>query len=284
LQPSNGTISPGFSFTQRKAVKQDFKYYQILSKGDNKLIIYPAIDISMGKAVRLEQGDFNRAQIVGSDPLQIAREWQAQGAQALHVVDLDGARAGFPCNLSLIKKIAQEVSIPIQVGGGFRTEQEVSIALAGGISKIIIGTKAVNQIEWVSQLAKHFSGRIAVALDAREGKISLRGWQDETEVSVFDMAKRIKDSGIPEIIYTDIGRDGMQNGVDLDGIRSLLAGGVQVIASGGVSGLDDIRMLKSLEKDGVTGVLIGKALYSGRIRLQDALALANCGDAGEEAC
>ncbi len=176
------------------------------------MIIYPAVDIRMGQCVRLEQGDFQRGMQVAESPIQAARNWQKQGAERLHVVDLDGARAGYPCNLARIAEIAKVVSIPIQLGGGIRTEQHIDEALEAGVSRVVLGTRALQDPRWVARMVQRYPEKILAGIDARQGKVAVRGWYEDTEETVMAVAKRMVDAGVTEIIYTDISKDGMLQG------------------------------------------------------------------------
>jgi phosphoribosylformimino-5-aminoimidazole carboxamide ribotide isomerase len=247
------------------------------------MMIYPAVDIRMGRCVRLEQGDFNRSVQVAESPLSAARTWEQKGAQWLHVVDLDGARSGYPCNLSRVAEMATGIKIPIQLGGGIRTEQHIAEALAAGVSRIILGTRALQDPVWVARMVQRYPGQIRVGVDARDGKVAVRGWHEDTEEDVLTLALRMQDAGVEEIIYTDIRRDGMLNGPDLAGLTALLDAGLTVIASGGVSTREDLYRLRQLQERGLSGVIIGKALYSGHLTLSEAQEILTL-KAGEKAC
>ena len=247
------------------------------------MIIYPAVDIRLGRCVRLEQGDFNRSMQVAESPLNAARTWEQKGAQWLHVVDLDGARSGYPCNLSRVAEMAAGIEPPIQLGGGIRTEQHITEALAAGVSRIILGTRALQDPAWVARMVQRYPGQIRVGVDARDGKVAVRGWHEDTEEDALTLALRMQDAGVEEIIYTDIRRDGMLNGPDLAGLNALLDAGLTVIASGGVSTREDLYRLRQLQERGLSGVIIGKALYSGHLSLAEAQEILTP-KAGEKAC
>ena len=247
------------------------------------MIIYPAVDIRLGRCVRLEQGDFNRSVQVAESPLSAARSWEQKGAQWLHVVDLDGARSGYPCNLARVAEMAEGIQTPIQLGGGIRTEQHIEEALAVGVARVILGTRAVQDPVWIARMVQRYPGQILVGVDAREGKAAVRGWYEDTEEDALTLALRMQDAGVEEIIYTDIRRDGMLNGPDLKGLTALLDAGVSVIASGGVSSREDLCQLSRLKEQGLSGVIIGKALYSGHLSLVEARDVLT-GEAGERAC
>ncbi len=246
-------------------------------------MIYPAVDIRLGRCVRLEQGDFNRSVQVAESPLSAARTWEKKGAQWLHVVDLDGAQSGYPCNLSRIAEMAGGIKIPLQLGGGIRTEQHIEEALSAGVSRIILGTRAVQDPVWVARMVQLYPGKIRVGVDARNGKVAVRGWHEDTEEDALTLALRMQDAGVEEIIYTDISRDGMLNGPDLGGLTALLSAGLTVIASGGVSTREDLYRLRELQARGLSGVIIGKALYSGHLTLPEAHDIL-MPKAGEKAC
>ena len=244
-------------------------------------MIYPAVDIRLGRCVRLKQGDFNRSVQVAESPLSAARTWEQKGAQWLHVVDLDGALAGYPCNLTKVREMAAGTNIPIQMGGGIRTEQHIEEVLAAGVARVILGTKAVQDPTWVQRMVQSYPQQIVVGVDARDGKVAVRGWQEETEEPVLALAARMQDAGVREIIYTDIRRDGMLSGPDLVGLEILLGTGLSVIASGGIASRDDLYRLQRLQRKGLSGVIIGKALYSGYLTLTQAQEIL---EAGEQAC
>ncbi|AEE95485.1 1-(5-phosphoribosyl)-5-[(5-phosphoribosylamino)methylideneamino]imidazole-4-carboxamide isomerase [Mahella australiensis] len=236
------------------------------------MMIYPAIDIKGGKCVRLVQGDAGRQTVYEDDPLAAALRWQSAGAQWLHVVDLDGAFVGASANMEAIKSIVLSVDIPVQLGGGMRSMDVISYMLDEvGVSRVVIGTAAIEQPSLVEQAVRRYDNRIAVGIDAKGGMVAVRGWVDITGVSACDLAGQMSAMGVKTIIYTDISKDGMLAGPNVKAIADMaksFAG--DVIASGGVSDLDDIKRLKEA---GAAGVIIGKALYDGRINLEDALEL-----------
>jgi phosphoribosylformimino-5-aminoimidazole carboxamide ribotide isomerase len=234
--------------------------------------ILPAIDLLDGKCVRLYQGDYNQSQVYHEDPVAVAQQWQAQGASRLHLVDLDGAKAGEPINLTAIAAIVQGLNIPVQVGGGLRNRDRVKQLLALGVGRVILGTIAVEDPDLVGQLCSEFPGQIVVGIDARNGKVATRGWLETSSVEAGELAQRMEKLGAAAIIYTDIHRDGTMTGPNLDALRELADQlTIPVIASGGVSQLRDLLNLLSLESHGVNGVIIGKALYTGDIQLEDAI-------------
>ncbi len=242
--------------------------------------IIPAIDLRGGRCVRLLQGDYGRETVFGDDPLAMARRWAEQGAEILHVVDLDGARAGESRQLAVAVAISRATGLPVQLGGGLRTRAAVAEALNAGIERVVLGTAAVNSPDLVRELVAAYGPRLVVGIDARAGKAAVGGWLATTGKNAFTLAKEMQDCGVEEIIYTDIQRDGMLSGPDIAGLRMLLALGLRVNASGGVGTLADIRELKALEAAGLTGVIIGQALYTGRIELSAAIRVA--GGRGEQ--
>lgn len=234
--------------------------------------VIPAIDLLGGQCVRLYQGDYSQAQVFGQDPLAMAQHWVDQGATRLHLVDLDGAKEGSPRNHSAIAAIAQALSIPIQVGGGLRDLDSVARLLALGVSNAILGTIAVEQPELVGQLCQAFPGQITVGIDAREGWVATRGWLETSAVAAPDLARRMADCGAAAIIYTDIQRDGTLEGPNLPALRALAESlEIPVIASGGVSSLTDLLSLLALEPLGISGTIVGRALYTEAIDLREAI-------------
>lgn len=234
--------------------------------------VIPAIDVLEGRCVRLYQGDYGQAQVFSENPVEVARQWATEGAQRLHLVDLDGAKAGQPVNLSVMAAIVRAVDVPVQVGGGMRTRDQVAEVLATGVDRAILGTIAVEQPELVTQLCQEFPGRIAVGIDARNGKVATRGWLETSEVEATDLAQQMEVAGVTALIYTDIHRDGTLQGPNLDALRQLAeATSVPVIASGGISSVTDLLSLLSLEMQGVTGAIVGRALYTGDVSLKEAL-------------
>jgi phosphoribosylformimino-5-aminoimidazole carboxamide ribotide isomerase len=239
----------------------------------SSFIIYPAIDIRGGKCVRLVQGDYNRETIYNENPVEVAQSWQEQGAQWIHLVDLDGAKAGHPVNDKLIGDIARSVNVPVQVGGGLRTEQDVDRLLSLGVSRVILGTAAIEDRAFVhSVLNKHGGEKVAIGIDARNGYVATRGWLETSEVKAEDLAIQLAEHGAKTFIFTDISRDGMMGGPNVDAIVSLARiSGQTVIASGGVSQYADLERLAKHTADGVGGAIVGKALYTGSIELSEAL-------------
>lgn len=234
--------------------------------------VIPAIDLLDGKCVRLYQGDYNQASVFSDNPVEIARQWAAEGATRLHVVDLDGAKEGKSVNLSVIEAIAKAIEIPVQVGGGLRDRLGVTRLLETGVQRAILGTVAVEKPELVSQLCQEFPNQIVVGIDARNGMVATRGWLETSEVAATDLAQRMASQGAAAIIYTDIHRDGTLSGPNMEALRELAeAIDVPVIASGGVSSLTDLLSLLSLESVGVNGVIVGRAIYTGDVSLKEAV-------------
>lgn len=234
--------------------------------------IYPAIDLRGGKCVRLVQGDYQQETVYAEDPVQVALEWEKQGAEWLHLVDLDAARTGEWTNLSVIEQMIDKVSIPIQMGGGIRNLERLERLLTKGIARVVIGSAAIEQPEFVRQALAQYADQIAIGIDAREGKVAIHGWLQTSEVSFDQLAKEMVKLGAKRFIFTDIARDGMLSGVNLDAVRRLArTAGVEVIASGGVHTLSDIEKLRAYQNEGIGGVIIGKALYTGKIQLTEAL-------------
>jgi phosphoribosylformimino-5-aminoimidazole carboxamide ribotide isomerase len=238
------------------------------------VILFPAIDLKNGEAVRLEQGDMARATTFHRDPAEQARAFAAQGFDYLHIVDLDGAFAGRPMNAAAVERILGAVRIPVQFGGGIRDHATIEGWLAKGVARVIIGTAAVRDPALVKEAAKQFPGRVAVGLDARDGKVAVEGWAEMSELSALDIAKRFEDAGVAAIIYTDIARDGMLKGLNLDATVALAdAVSIPVIASGGLASIDDIRALLAPRAGKLAGAIAGRALYDGRLDAAAALQL-----------
>ena len=234
--------------------------------------VIPAIDLLDGKCVRLYQGDYNQASIFNDNPVEVAQRWAAEGATRLHVVDLDGAKAGKSANLTVIEAIAKAISIPVQVGGGLRARAGVAKLLETGVQRAILGTVAVEKPELVTELCQEFPGQIVVGIDARNGMVATRGWLETSEVTATDLAQRMAQQGAAAIIYTDIHRDGTLAGPNMEALRELAeAINIPVIASGGVSSLSDLLSLSGLESIGVTGAIVGRAIYTGDVSLKEAV-------------
>ncbi|MDA8441967.1 MAG: 1-(5-phosphoribosyl)-5-[(5-phosphoribosylamino)methylideneamino]imidazole-4-carboxamide isomerase [Peptococcaceae bacterium] len=239
------------------------------------MIIFPAIDLRQGKAVRLLQGDPDQQTVFSDDPVAVAVRWQELGAKFLHLVDLDGAFAGKPQNLTVVQAIVAALKIPVQLGGGIRDMATIEQILDLGVNRVILGTTAISQPQLVQEAAKRFSDRIVVGIDGKNGLVAIEGWGQTASTSVLDLARAMGDVGITRIVFTDTRRDGMMQGPNLASTREMaLASGLKVIASGGISSLADIKALVELEADGVEGAITGKALYTGALDLTEALAVA----------
>ncbi|HCT63819.1 MAG TPA: 1-(5-phosphoribosyl)-5-[(5-phosphoribosylamino)methylideneamino]imidazole-4-carboxamide isomerase [Lachnospiraceae bacterium] len=231
--------------------------------------IYPAIDIKNGQCVRLKQGRFDDMTVYGNDPLGIARKFVAAGATYLHVVDLDGARMGSGYNQEAIKKIVDTFNIPVQTGGGIRTMRDIEERIAIGVSRVILGTTAVSNPEIVKEAVKIYGDKIAVGIDAVNGRVAIQGWEKVSEVSAMELCKQMKDFGVKTIIYTDITKDGMMVGPNIEATKEIIdATGINIITSGGISAMMDIEKANQI---GSHGVIIGKALYKGALDLSDVI-------------
>ena len=237
--------------------------------------IYPAIDIRGGRCVRLVQGDYGQETVYDESPLDVARRWEREGASWIHLVDLDGAKAGHPVNDRLVGEIARTVGVPVQVGGGLRTRADVERLLEAGVARVILGTAAIEDRAFVEDVLSRHGGHVAIGIDARDGYVATRGWLETSEVQAEALACQLAEVGGKTFIFTDISRDGMMRGPNVEAITALArACGQQVIASGGVSSMADVETLAAQAKDGVSGAIIGKALYTGSVRLEEAVRLA----------
>tara|TARA_Y100001934_G_scaffold231740_1_gene280063 strand:- start:435 stop:1178 length:744 start_codon:yes stop_codon:yes gene_type:complete len=236
------------------------------------MILIPAIDIKSGRCVRLRQGDFSKETVFSNDPLAIAKKWIDQGAKRLHIVDLDGAVNGKPVNKNTITDIAKEFpDVSIQVGGGVRDEQTIESYLDIGVEFVIVGTRAVNEPQFVKNLCHKYKGHIMIGLDAKNGKIAIDGWSTFSKNDVVDFAKEFEDSGVVAIIYTDIARDGMLSGTNVEATAKLAtAVSTPIIASGGIRDLEDIRNLLSVGESLIAGAITGRAIYEGTLRFEEA--------------
>lgn len=236
------------------------------------MIIFPAIDIRGGKCVRLTEGRFDKETVFADNPADMAARWAEEGAEFLHVVDLDGALAGKSVNLAIVKRIVRTVKIPVQLGGGIRTLDNIDQVFQAGVNRVILGSIAVRQPQLVEQACNLYGSKIVVGIDARDGQVAVDGWGVSGGISAGDLAKKMATVGVERIIYTDISRDGTMAGVNVSATGTLAReSGLKVIASGGVSNLDDIRAVKAVADDGVEGVIVGKALYVGNFNLKAAL-------------
>lgn len=242
------------------------------------MLLIPAIDLKEGRCVRLKQGLMEQATVFSDSPAEMALHWRNQGARRLHLVDLNGAFAGVPQNFPAIKEILAAVAkgIPVQLGGGIRDLETIEKYLDLGLTDVIIGTAAVKNPEFVREACKEFPGQIIVGLDAKDGMVAIDGWATVTEHHVVDLAQRFEDDGVNSIIYTDIGRDGMMSGVNIEATVKLAQSvNIPIIASGGLTNLDDIRALCAVENEGVSGAITGRAIYEGSIDFAQAQKLAD---------
>jgi phosphoribosylformimino-5-aminoimidazole carboxamide ribotide isomerase len=241
------------------------------------VILFPAIDLKNGEAVRLQQGDMARATVFNCDPAAQARAFMEQGFEYLHVVDLDGAFAGKPMNVAAVERILGAVKIPLQLGGGIRDRTMIDAWLGKGVARVIIGTAAVRDPALVKSAARAHPGRVAVGLDARDGKVAVEGWAETSELSALDIARRFEDAGVAAIVYTDVARDGMLKGLNLDATIALAdAVSIPVIASGGLASIEDVRALLKPRARKLEGAIAGRALYDGRFDAAEALAMLKC--------
>lgn len=236
--------------------------------------IIPAIDLKNGNCVRLLQGRMDAETVYSTEPVDTARQWQKQGAEIIHIVDLDGAFNQRPQNLASIRRIIENVNVDIQVGGGIRNEETIKMYIDLGVKKVIIGTEAIQNPEMVKKAGKKYPGQIVVGIDARDGMVAIEGWTKTTRTKAVDLAKKFEDCGVAAINFTDIHRDGMQTGPNIEETGKLASAiSIPVVASGGVSTIKDIKNLLTLSKVGVTGIITGKALYSGTLNLKEAIEL-----------
>ena len=236
------------------------------------MLIIPAIDLRNGLVVRLFQGKFSSEKVYSHDPIKVAKHWAKQGAQFLHIVDLDGASSGSFKNLEVVKEIVHKVGIPFEFGGGVRDLKTILTLLKLGCARVILGTKAASDIQFLRKAWKKFGEKIIVSIDAKCGKVLTQGWNCEVAKTTLVFAKELKTIGFKQLIYTDISKDGTLSGPDISGIKELLKEAqLNVIASGGVSDLKDLIKLNKLEKQGLSGVIVGKALYEGKFTLVEAL-------------
>jgi len=243
------------------------------------MLIIPAIDLKDGKCVRLEQGLMDKATVYSDDPATTAKHWEFQGAELLHVVDLDGAFAGSPKNLDAIKAIRKAVRMPIEVGGGIRDMATIDVLISIGIDRIILGTAAIENPAFVQQACGKFPGKIIIGIDAKDGMVAIKGWAEVTKVKAVDLAKQMQECGVIAVIYTDIKRDGMLSGPNIDATKTLAESlHIPVIASGGVSTMKDIQDLMTVRYSGVSGVITGKAIYSGSLNLKEAITFIKMND------
>ncbi len=234
--------------------------------------IWPAIDLRGGKCVRLQQGDYNRETVFGDDPVAMARHWTAQGAECLHLVDLDGARDGRPANLPAIQAIVKDSRVPCELGGGVRDEETIDSLLEVGVARLVIGTKALVEPDWFRRMCRRFPGKLVLGIDARNGRVATEGWLETSEALATDLAASYQDEPIAALIYTDIATDGMLAGPNLAAMEEMRAAvRLPVIASGGVTRVADVTALARLR---LAGCIIGRALYEGKLKLAEALTAA----------
>jgi phosphoribosylformimino-5-aminoimidazole carboxamide ribotide isomerase len=237
------------------------------------LILYPAIDIRGGRAVRLIQGDYERERSYDDDPAVAARRWAGAGAPWLHVVDLDGARAGEPVNLAHVRRIVAAVGVPVQLGGGLRDSKKVEKAISSGVERVVLGTAAVRDPEMAGAIASAHGDRVVVSVDARSGKVAAEGWTESSDLSTVDVIAALSEHGVRRFVYTPVDVDGLMEGPDLESLRDVAdATEGEVIYSGGVGSLDDLRALAELGIDNLGGVIVGRALYEGRFTVGEARA------------
>ena len=238
------------------------------------MIVFPAIDLKNGEVVRLAEGDMARATVYGDDPPAQAAAFAEAGAEYLHVVDLDGAFAGAPRNAAAVEAIVERFDGHVQLGGGIRDAQTVERWFELGVSRLVIGTAALRDPAFVKDMARTWEGGVVVAVDARDGMVATEGWAAVSEIAVVDLARRFEDAGVAALLFTDVGRDGLLKGCNIDATVDLARRvDLPVIASGGVKGIDDIHLLKQFERDGIEGVITGRALYDGRLDLATAIAI-----------
>jgi phosphoribosylformimino-5-aminoimidazole carboxamide ribotide isomerase len=236
---------------------------------ERQVQIYPAIDLRGGQCVRLRQGDYNQETVFGDDPPAAARRWVAAGATWLHIVDLDGAKQGKPVNGPSVRRIVEAAGVPCQLGGGLRSEEDITTALNWGVTRVILGTRAFKDPAWLESTSRRFPGKIVFGIDAKNGQVATDGWLETSSQSAIDLARRCAGWPMAAIVYTDIGRDGMLVGPNFDALAEMArAVAIPIIASGGVTTLDDVRRLRAL---GLPGCIIGRALYEGRIDLAEAI-------------
>ena len=236
------------------------------------VLILPAIDIRNGKCVRLQQGDYNQETVYGNSPVEMARYWEQQGAEFLHIVDLDGAKDGQPTNFAIVSKIAESLNIPIEIGGGIRNEETIQRYLDAGVNRLVIGTLALKEVDWFRDTCQKFPDRLVLGIDGRNGLVATEGWLETSQTLATDLAKKYVDLPLSALVYTDIAKDGMLEGpniVEMEAMRQTVP--FPLIVSGGIASLDDIRRLA---QSGFHACIIGKALYENKFQLSDALVAA----------
>jgi phosphoribosylformimino-5-aminoimidazole carboxamide ribotide isomerase len=243
--------------------------------GEKIMMVIPAVDLKEGRCVRLSQGRMDQESVYSENPVEMAGHWESKGAERLHVVDLNGAVTGRPFHRSLIEEITRAIRIPVEVGGGIRDLETIENYLSSGVGWVILGTAALQNHQLVEEACRRFPGRIILGIDARGKKVAIRGWNEIASLEAMDLAKQFEGVEISAIIFTDVERDGMGTGLNWEETKALArATSIPVIASGGVSQIEEIERLKKLEPDGVIGVIVGRALYTGQIDLEEAIRLA----------
>lgn len=235
--------------------------------------IIPAIDLKDGKVVRLTRGDYEKVKVYSENPAEVARRWQAEGAAVLHVVDLDGALAGQPKNMDKVAEIVKSVNIPVELGGGLRSLDAINQAFDIGVARVVLGSKAVEELDFVTNAIKKYMERIIVSIDSKNGFVMLQGWTKTSSINAIDLAKRMEKLGAFAIIYTDVTVDGTLSGPNFARLDNFLShADISVIVAGGIASLDDIKRLRALNKENLAGVIVGKALYEGSLNLKEAIA------------
>lgn len=238
------------------------------------MIVFPAVDIQDGKAVRLRRGDFGDATVFGNDPVELARRWQADGAEALHVVDLDAARTGEMSNVDIVERIVKAVDIPVQYGGGVRSAKSLAYIAGIGVHWVVMGTAAMTAADLLDSALAWLGDRLVVGMDCSGGMVATHGWQRRSQMSATRFLKILEEKGVKRVVYTDVARDGMLRGPDLEGLEELAASTpLELIMSGGVAWLDDLRLLAKLPAPNVVGVIVGRALYEGSFTVAEAQAV-----------
>jgi phosphoribosylformimino-5-aminoimidazole carboxamide ribotide isomerase len=238
------------------------------------MIVFPAVDIQAGKAVRLRRGDFDDVTVFSEDPVELARYWQSQGAEALHVIDLDAARTGDLTNFKIVEEIVEALDIPVQYGGGIRTPRSLAFMAGIGVHWVVMGTAAVTALDLLDDAVNWLGDRLVVGVDCTDGMVATHGWQQRSQMSAIRMVKVLFEHGVTRVVYTDTGRDGMLGGPNLPGLADLAeVSDLEIILSGGIALLDDLRRLKKLNADKVVGVIVGRALYEEAFTLPQAMAL-----------
>lgn len=238
------------------------------------MIVFPAVDIQDGKAVRLRRGDFGDATVFGNDPVELARRWQADGAEALHIVDLDAARTGEMSNVDIVERIVKAIDIPVQYGGGVRSAKSLAYIAGIGVHWVVMGTAAMTAADLLDSALAWLGDRLVVGMDCSGGMVATHGWQRRSQMSATRFLKILEEKGVKRVVYTDVARDGMLRGPDLEGLEELAAStSLELIMSGGVTWLDDLRLLAKLPAPNVVGVIVGRALYEGSFTVAEAQAV-----------